>query len=386
MTLSIVSITDVTPRGGAPGTTLTIVGVGFGVATGLVIFDPTGTPASAVVTSWVDDQIVCTVPVLLNVQKNKHLTVQVVRQDETDHSTFPWWVPATPVSASGVDYQWPAFEAGSVLQDEDDPRVSQAADYNRQLDQVLQISSIEGRVGDVEDRLDDLEPRVDALETSDAAQDAAITALVAADVALDGRVDALEAQNVTDDSRLDAIETGQTTQDGRLTALEANPVLPAVANRLYAVLQENPAGTRTMALLPDDGIIGGYRNVADTTERDAIPADVRTIGMLARVTADDLIYILKNGVTNADWEELQTGGGAEIVDRFTGTLTNGQTVFNLSVEPADQYGVKMIVNGIVYDVDSGRFTVTGPTNQVVTWSSFALVAGADTVTIRYPEA
>ncbi len=46
---------------------------------------------------------------------------------------------------------------------------------------------------------------------------------------------------------------------------------------------------------------GGYRTVADTTERDAIPAGRREAGMLVYVTAADTIYKLGSDLTT--WDE-----------------------------------------------------------------------------------
>lgn len=52
---------------------------------------------------------------------------------------------------------------------------------------------------------------------------------------------------------------------------------------------------------------GGYRTVATTAERDAIPAPRLEAGMLVYVEADGLIYQLANDL--ATWSQLETGGG-----------------------------------------------------------------------------
>lgn len=52
---------------------------------------------------------------------------------------------------------------------------------------------------------------------------------------------------------------------------------------------------------------GGYRSVKTITERDAIYTSRRDTGMLVYVSADEKIYILKNGITNASWVELKLG-------------------------------------------------------------------------------
>lgn len=58
------------------------------------------------------------------------------------------------------------------------------------------------------------------------------------------------------------------------------------------------------------------RNVkADTTARDAIPLLERYIGLFVYVIADEILYYLKTGITDSDWEEFSGsgGGGASIV-------------------------------------------------------------------------
>ena len=53
---------------------------------------------------------------------------------------------------------------------------------------------------------------------------------------------------------------------------------------------------------------GGFRSVATTTERDAIPADRRKLGMEVKVLADGKKYELVGGTANANWQEVVTGG------------------------------------------------------------------------------
>jgi len=48
---------------------------------------------------------------------------------------------------------------------------------------------------------------------------------------------------------------------------------------------------------------GGFRSVADTTERDAIPASRRSNGMVVRCVSNAKYYTLAGGLTNAYWEE-----------------------------------------------------------------------------------
>lgn len=56
---------------------------------------------------------------------------------------------------------------------------------------------------------------------------------------------------------------------------------------------------------------GGYRTVADTTERDAIPTGRRKEGMRVYVISNGTEYMLGSGLTNSDWTV--TKNGARIV-------------------------------------------------------------------------
>jgi hypothetical protein len=46
---------------------------------------------------------------------------------------------------------------------------------------------------------------------------------------------------------------------------------------------------------------GGFKIVSTTTERDAIFAERREVGMLVKVLADGITYRLNSGLTNSDW-------------------------------------------------------------------------------------
>lgn len=53
---------------------------------------------------------------------------------------------------------------------------------------------------------------------------------------------------------------------------------------------------------------GGFRSVATTAERDAIPTDRRKLGMEVKVLADGKKYELIGGTANANWQEVVTSG------------------------------------------------------------------------------
>lgn len=141
MPVSSVVINSVSPRGGAPGTTVTVVGTGFGAFTGSVVFEPITTPVTATVVSWTPTQVVFTVPALSSSLKNKTLTIKLSRSDNSDYKTTPFWISPATVDASIEDYQWPKFEAGTTAENTDDPYKAQAADFNRLLDIAKKASN-----------------------------------------------------------------------------------------------------------------------------------------------------------------------------------------------------------------------------------------------------
>lgn len=56
--------------------------------------------------------------------------------------------------------------------------------------------------------------------------------------------------------------------------------------------------------------LGGYRSVQSLVERDSIPDERRTQGMLVFVNAEKALYRLTTGVANTDWENLGNGSGS----------------------------------------------------------------------------
>jgi|CXWL01.1.fsa_nt_gi hypothetical protein len=136
MPLTIFEITSVTPRGGAAGTVVTVAGDNFGIVTGQIIIDPLGQAIAVAATSWVDDEIVFTVPALPVQLLNRFSTIRFVKATADDAAETPFWVPAVPPTNTGQDYQWPNFEAGTSGENADDPRVLTAADFNRVFDQA----------------------------------------------------------------------------------------------------------------------------------------------------------------------------------------------------------------------------------------------------------
>jgi hypothetical protein len=134
-------IDTITPRGGVLGAAVSIVGSGFGAATGQVVFDPLGVNVAAPITAWGPNQVDITVPAGL--PENQFVVLGLETAGAADGCTASFWVPATVIppgiGLSGLDYQYPAFEEGQG-ENEDDPRTNTAADYNRLLDKVLALA------------------------------------------------------------------------------------------------------------------------------------------------------------------------------------------------------------------------------------------------------
>lgn len=73
--------------------------------------------------------------------------------------------------------------------------------------------------------------------------------------------------------------------------------------------------------------------VADNTERDAINAGRRYLGMKVYSVADKKTYVLKDGILNANWKEDGGGGGTIVVADITArnAIVSGDRYDGLSV-------------------------------------------------------
>ncbi len=153
MAITAIRLDSVAPRGGPEGSAVVVLGSGFGVVAGQIIFDPlsaNGGPyvanaGNGLVTLWQDDRIEYTSPPGYSQpnRDNRFFLVQIEKNGANDSITHMFWVPdsqvvvPSPPSALGLDYQLPFFEAGTAFQDTDDPTRIQAADFNRMLVRVL---------------------------------------------------------------------------------------------------------------------------------------------------------------------------------------------------------------------------------------------------------
>lgn len=99
--------------------------------------------------------------------------------------------------------------------------------------------------------------------------------------------------------------------------------MPIIAGELI------PAGS-TFAAVDDLYVEGGYKCVADTTERDAIPTARRKVGTRVYDVSTDKQYLLFGGTANANWKEIVLYGTASPVSSVTG-LWVGQTYAQFSV-------------------------------------------------------
>jgi len=78
-----------------------------------------------------------------------------------------------------------------------------------------------------------------------------------------------------------------------------------------------------------------YQNVQDVTERDAIPANRRYLGMSCYVIEEDTSYRLVGGLTNPDWAAV--GGGAGFTTTFVDAdLSGGVIVFDHNLVAENQ--------------------------------------------------
>lgn len=77
---------------------------------------------------------------------------------------------------------------------------------------------------------------------------------------------------------------------------------------------------------------GGYRSVDTVTDRDAIPSARRKAGMVVKVLANKMEYILGAGLGNGDWEKnpsgsMQLGAYSELAALNGSQLVDGSTFF-----------------------------------------------------------
>lgn len=114
---------------------------------------------------------------------------------------------------------------------------------------------------------------------------------------------------------------------------------------------------------------GGYRTVADLTDRDAITTERRLEGMLVNVIATGTVYQLVGGIANTDWAEFSSGGGntgtsgPKVFNPYEFSTLASQAVYDAGVQ-IDDKAIEVIYNGNVlppsdYVIGVSDVTVAG---------------------------
>jgi hypothetical protein len=119
--------------------------------------------------------------------------------------------------------------------------------------------------------------------------------------------------------------------------------------------------------------------VVSIVARDAISALRRYQGMQVYVIADTKTYVLKTGVTNADWVELAGSGGGSLTsgsEKFSGDSI--LTSFTLTGNPSSLNNTQVYIGG-VYQQKTLAYTISG---QVITFTSEPPV-GIDNIEVVY---
>jgi len=107
--------------------------------------------------------------------------------------------------------------------------------------------------------------------------------------------------------------------------------------------------------------LGGYREVVDQTERDSIPLQRRTYGMMVFQQSDGKIYQLGSGLTNSDWSEF-------VLTSTTDDLVEGST--NL-------YYTDARVQTVIDNNTSGFLTSYTETDPIFSASDAASITSTD---------
>lgn len=128
-----------------------------------------------------------------------------------------------------------------------------------------------------------------------------------------------------------------------------------------------PADTLDTYALQDEVFNrGGFRTVADTTERDAITADRRKLGMLVYSIADNSYYTLLTGLTNSDWQPAPLGGS----NTYVGL---SDTPASLTMSDLRHFGFASPIDGVMehtYQIGSNVKYLQPTDNKMTDETSF----------------
>jgi len=122
-----------------------------------------------------------------------------------------------------------------------------------------------------------------------------------------------------------------------------------------------------------------YQNVADITERDAIPSNVRYLGMEVYVVADDTKYKLVGGLLNTNWVE-SIPDWSKTTETFTidsTILTNGY--IDLANTPT---GITIVKNNGLGLPQTLEWTISGSRITFIISSTNILTVG-DVIEVIY---
>lgn len=125
-------------------------------------------------------------------------------------------------------------------------------------------------------------------------------------------------------------------------------------------------------------LLGGFREVADNTARDAIPAADRTEGMWVWNVATTTLYRLGAGLTNADWVVVTLGGGGGGATAFrqnftNATLTAGVLTANHAL--GQSYNVVTVYDNNDQVVTPDTIEAIDANNTDITFTSFQAANG-----------
>jgi hypothetical protein len=98
---------------------------------------------------------------------------------------------------------------------------------------------------------------------------------------------------------------------------------------------------------------GGYRSVADITERDAIPDPRRKVGMKVWVNSESKEYQLIADITNGSWVEVTGGSGSSTIASLTDVVITAPTASQV----------------LSYDEATSKWINTAATSSGGTWGS-----------------
>lgn len=125
---------------------------------------------------------------------------------------------------------------------------------------------------------------------------------------------------------------------------------------------------------------GGWREVASTTERDAITDDRLNVGMAVYVTSENKVYIYKGETENQQthvktktWEEFSGGSSGATWGSITGTLSS-QSDLNTALNgkaDTNYFNAKTDVN--VLEVGFSSSAAEGSNNSVVMGTSCSIL-------------